>query len=185
MPSVQISVNTTLGQAKIERLLKAVQPGTILNVIGARLTSYVDESFRTRGRGQWQPLSPLTLELRKHGGDVPLQDTGRYKGSYVTETDNQTFVEVGTNLKTESGLSLGRIHEFGTGPFTIRVKRAKVLAAQTRSGNWIIFGKQVNHPGIPARPVLPSQVVAEKLIQETIDGMLSRITSPTGGRFSG
>ena len=185
MPSVQISVDTTAGLAKIERLLKAVQPSTILNVIGARLTSYVDESFRTRGRGQWQPLSPLTLELRKRGGDVPLQDTGRYKGSYVTETDNQTFVEVGTNLKTESGVSLGRIHEFGTGPFTIRVKRAKVLAAQTRSGNWIIFGKQVDHPGIPARPVLPSRVVAEKLIQETIDGMLSRITAPSGGRFGG
>jgi phage gpG-like protein len=147
------------------------------------LTSYVDESFRTRGRGQWAALAPTTLLLRRRGGDAPLQDTGRYKQSYVTETDNQTFVEVGTNLKTESGLSLGKIHEFGTGPYTIRVKRAKVLAAQTRAGNWLIFGKQVNHPGIPARPVLPSKVVAERLVQQTIDGMLSRISAPSGGRF--
>ena len=185
IPSVQISVNTTAGQAKIERLLKAVQPSTVLNVIAARLTAYVDESFRTRGRGQWQALAPLTLELRKRGGDVPLQDTGRYKMSYVTETDGQTFVEVGTNLKTDSGLSLGRIHEFGTGPYTIRVKRAKVLAAQLRSGTWMFFGKEIQHPGIPARPVLPSKAVAERMIQETIDGMLSRITAPTGGRFGG
>lgn len=183
MPSVQISVDTTAGQAKIERLLKAVEPGTILNLIGARLTSYVDESFRTRGRGQWQPLAPLTLELRKRGGDVPLQDTGRYKASYVTETDGQTFVEVGTNLKTASGISLGRIHEFGIGPYTIRVRRAKVLAAQLRSGTWMFFGKEIQHPGIPARPVLPSKVVVEKLIQETIDGMLSRISRPSAGRF--
>ncbi len=179
MPSVQISVNTVIGQAKIERLFEAVNPRVMLNVIGARILSYVNESFDTRGRGQWQPLAPLTLELRKRGGDAPLQDTGRYKQSYVMETDNQTFVRVGTNLKTDSGLSLGRIHEFGTGPFTIRVKRAKVLAAQTRSGNWIIFGKQVNHPGIPARPVLPSQVVAERLIKDVIEGMLNRITPPS------
>ena len=92
---------------------------------------------------------------------------------------------MGSNVKTESGLSLSRIHEFGTGPYTIRVKRAKVLAAQTRSGSWIIFGKQVNHPGIPARPVLPSVAVAEKLIQDVVSGMLDRITPPSGGRFGG
>ncbi len=189
MPSIQISIDTTAGQAKIERLLKAVEPRTVLDVIGARLLSYVDESFRTRGRGQWQALSPLTLEMRKRGGDMPLQDTGRLKGSYVGEqgrpgtdysTDGQTYVEVGSNVKTASGLSLAKIHEYGTGPYTIRVKRAKVLATQLRSGTWMFFGKQINHPGIPARPVLPSQAVAEKLIQETIDGMLVRAISPTG-----
>ena len=193
MPSVQISVNTTLGQAKIERLLKAVEPRTLLNVIGARLLFHVNESFNTRGRGAWAPLSPLTLALRKRGGDMPLQDTGRLKGSYVSEqggpgtdysTDGQTYVEVGSNVKTPDGkYSLAKIHEFGTGPYTIRVKRAKVLAAQTRSGNWIMFGKQVNHPGIPARPVLPSQAVAERMIQETVDGMLSRISQPGSARF--
>ena len=192
MPSVQISVDTTLGKAKIERLRKAIEPRTILGVISGVLLRYVNQSFKTRGRGAWAPLSPLTLMLRRHGGDVPLQDTGRLRGSYVSEqggpgmdyeTDGQTFVEVGSNVKTESGLSLSRIHEFGTGPFTIRVKRAKVLAAQTRAGNWIIFGKQVNHPGIPARPVLPSQAVAEKLVRDVVSGMLDRITAPGGGRF--
>ncbi|MDZ4347914.1 MAG: hypothetical protein U1E51_36365, partial [Candidatus Binatia bacterium] len=93
----------------------------------------------------------------------------------------QTFVEVGTNLKTPSGLSLGKIHEFGTGPYTIRVKRAKVLAAQTRAGGWLFFGKEVHHPGIPARPVLPTKAVAERLVQQTLDAMLARGLAQQGG----
>lgn len=185
MASVQVSVNVSAGKAKLERLLKGIEPRTVLSIIGARLTSYVDESFETRGRGHWAPLAQSTLSLRKRGGDAPLQDTGRYKQSFVTESDGKTYVEIGTNLKTPSGHSLGRIHEYGTGPYTIRINRAKVLAAQTRSGSWMIFGKQVKHPGIPARPVLPSVQVAEQIIQATVDAMLDRIASPTGGRFGG
>lgn len=183
--NVIIEVDTVAGQVKIQRLLKAVAPATLLNVIGARLVSYVDESFRTRGRGIWPALAATTLLLRKRGGDMPLQDTGRYKQSFVTETDSRTYVEVGSNIQTPDGRSLAKIHEFGTGPYTIRVKRARVLAAQTRFGNWLIFGKEVQHPGIPARPVLPTKAVGERLVQETINAMLARIDQPASGRFGG
>lgn len=206
MPSVQISVNTTLGQAKIERLLKAVEPRTLLNVIGARLLFHVNESFNTRGRGAWAPLSPLTLALRKRGGDMPLQDTGRLKGSYVSEqggpgtdysTDGQTYVEVGSNVKTPGGkYSLAKIHEYGAviepipGKFwqysyttkkgrTVNVKRPTMLVLG-KIGDQLIFSKRVV---IPPRPVLPSQAAAEKMIQETVDGMLSRIAQPGAARF--
>lgn len=185
MPALEIKVDNTAGTVKLQRLMEAVEPDTILRVIGARLLSYVDESFRTRGRGTWRTLAALTLQLRRHGGDMPLQDTGRYKQSFVQESDNRTYVEVGSNLQTADGTSLPRIHEFGTGPYTIRVKRARVLAAQTRVGSWIFFGKEVHHPGVPARPVLPTKNVAEQLILETIDGMLERVTAPDAARFGG
>ena len=94
-------------------------------------------------------------------------------------------MEVGSNIQTPDGRSLAKIHEFGTGPYTIRVKRARVLAAQTRFGNWLIFGKEVQHPGIPARPVLPTKAVGERLVQETINAMLARIDQPASGRFGG
>lgn len=180
MAFVKLEISTTEGQKFFRLISDAIKPQVILTTIGGRFLSYVDESFRTRGRGRWAALSPLTLLLRKHGGDAPLQDTGRYKQSFVQETDNRTFVEVGTNLKTQ-GLSLGKIHEFGTGPYTIRVKRAKVLAAQTRAGAWIFFGKEVDHPGIPARPVLPTKAVAEHLVQQVLDGLLSRVAAQQGG----
>ena len=208
MPSVQISVDTTAGQAKIERLLKAVEPGTVLNVVGARLLSYVNESFKTRGRGTWAPLAPVTLLLRKHGGDVPLQDTGRLKGSYVGEqggpgtdysTDNETYVEVGSNVKTPDGQhSLAAIHEYGvtivpkpghTWSYSYTSSKGRTISVTRPAmlvlgmiGNQLIFSRRVV---IPPRPVMPSQATAERMIQETIDGMLARITAPEGGRFGG
>lgn len=174
MSNVHIDLTTLSAQRRIERLLQLVQPKVLLTAVGGRFISYVDESFRTSGRGRWPPLAMSTLALRAHGGDKPLQDTGRYKASFVKETDDQTYVEVGTNLKTPSGAALGPIHELGTGPFTIRAQRAKVLAAQTRAGAWLHFGKEVHHPGIPARPVLPSQAEGERLAKETLDAMLDR-----------
>jgi phage gpG-like protein len=181
MGYVRLQIDTASGEKFYRLVSDSIAPRTILTVIGARFMSFVDESFRTGGRGSWPALSPLTLLLRKHGGSAPLQDSGRYKQSYVQETDGQTFVEVGTNLKTPEGNLLGAIHEFGTGPYTIRTKRAKVLAAQTRAGGWLFFGKQVDHPGVPARPVLPTKAVADRLAQETIDAMLSRVAAQQGG----
>lgn len=183
MSFVGVQIDGVLGQRRIQRIAAAIRPDIFLKLIGARLLSYVDESFKTKGRGRWKQLSGLTVLLRSHGGDQPLQDTGRYKQSFVSEsggpgtdfaTDNQTFVEVGTNVKTASGLSLGKIHEFGTGPYTIRVKRAKVLAAKTRAGSWLFFGKEVRHPGIPARPVLPTVPVAEQLVLDVAKGVIER-----------
>lgn len=172
MATITISVMSAIGQQRIARLIAAVGPRPILKVAGMRVMSYVDESFRTRGRGQWQPLAQSTLDFRRHGGDVPLQDTGKYKQSFVIETDERTFVEVGTNLKTESGIPLAAIHENGTGPYTIHVRRAKVLAAQNRAGVWVRWGKKVDHPGISARPVLPNQAQAETLVRETVEEMI-------------
>lgn len=184
MTTVTINVTTLAAREKIERLAKAISPNILLRIIGFRLLSYVNESFKTHGRGAWRPLAQLTLAMRTRGGDQPLQDTGQYRMSFVTEiggkvgpgtdyeTDERTFVEVGSNVKTPSGIPLGKIHEFGTGPFVIRVKQARTLSARLRSGEWINFGKQVNHPGIPARPVLPTQATAERLIVEVVEEQL-------------
>lgn len=181
MTFARIEISTADGQKFLRLVSDAITPTAILGVVGARFVSFVDESFRTSGRGAWPPLAASTLEFRRHGGSAPLQDSGRYKASYVEETDGATYVEVGTNLKTADGRLLGKIHEFGTGPYAIRVKRARVLAAQARSGRWFFFGKEVHHPGIPARPVLPTKAVAERLVTETLDAMLTRVIASQGG----
>lgn len=194
MSSSVITLDTTVAREKLAALAKVVAPAVVLRIIGFRLMSWVDESFKTRGRGQWAPLAWSTLALRRRGGDQPLQDTGRYRQSWVTETDQRTFVEVGSSLKTGSGLVLAKIHEEGTRPYTIRVRNAKVLAAQAgrgaggagqhgvlgaisskRSSGWLFFGKEVHHPGVPPRPVLPTVVQAEQLVVKTVDAMLSGV----------
>jgi phage gpG-like protein len=198
MATVTIQVDAFAPQKAIQQLVVAVGPSLVLNLVGGRLLEFVEESFRTRGRGKWKPLSWSTLALRSRGGDAPLENTGRYHQSFVQESDNSTFVEVGTNLKTmpttssKGGVPLGPIHEYGTGPYIIRVRNARMLMAQTgsrafggagpvgmlgsrRVSNWMIFGKMVRHPGIPARPVLPgSPAEAEAILQPVIMESLKR-----------
>ncbi len=184
MAKVTISVITAIGKQRLERMIYAIGPAPMLKVVGARIMSYIDESFRTKGRGTWPPLAPSTLALRRSGGDQPLQDTGRYKQSFVIETDGKTYVEIGSSLKTPSGIPIAGIHEKGTAPFVIRAKNAKMLAAQTRGGNWVRFGSIVHHPGIPARPVLPTQAQAEQLVQETANEMIE-MAAKEGGSLVG
>lgn len=184
MANLKIEIDALAPRGTLERLETELGPQLVLKLIGARLASYADESFSTRGRGRWAVLSGNTLQLRRRGGDAPLQDSGRYRQSFVTETDGQTYVEVGSNLKTASGAPLAKIHEHGTGPFVIRLRRARVLAARTRAGSWAIFGKEVHHPGIPARPVLPgSQAEAEEILRPVLAGMLEKVVAggPGGG----
>lgn len=139
-------------------------PRIILKLIRLRLTSFVTRQFETRGEGRWAPLARSTLANRRRGGSEPLQDTGRYRQSFVSESDEQTYVEVGTNDFR------ARVHEYGSRPYVIRAK-GKALAFRTSAGD-IIFRKSVNHPGVPARPVLPNKAVAERLVQEELDSYL-------------
>jgi phage gpG-like protein len=46
----------------------------------------------------------------------------------------------------------GKYHQYGTKPYTIVPKSAKILAFATGSGT--AFAKRVNHPGLPPRPFL-------------------------------
>lgn len=157
----------------------------ILKVLGIRFLDHVNESFRTRGRGTWRPLAPSTMALRGRGGDVPLQDSGDYRKSFVQQTGTD-FVEVGTNQRTAGGAPLGEIHEFGTRPYTIRaIRNKRGLMARTRGGTWIFFGREVHHPGVPARPVLPTLNEANTVIQETILGIYRQIIEKAGGRIGG
>lgn len=194
MASLTVKVDSIAPRAMLERLSEALGAPVVLRLLGARMMSYVDESFRTRGRGKWRRLAWGTLALRKRGGDEPLQDTGMYKQSFTMETDDSSYVEVGTNFRTKGGISLGKIHEGGTKPYVIRIRTKRVLAAKIGSGahgagehgpvmllrsrqsaRWLFFGKEVNHPGVPARPVLPtSESEAAAVLLPTVEQALER-----------
>lgn len=199
MATARIEI-TVLVSPRARRIIDLLgSPAGLLKAVGARFMSYVQESFQRSGQHQgfstprWAPLAWGTVALRKRGGSAPLQDTGMLKQSYVTETDGKTYVAVGTNRTP-----LAFWHEFGTGThgtgkgmYIIRPIRAKVLAAELGSGahgaaehspvsfiaskrpsNWMFFGKEVHHPGVAARPVLPTKEIGERLAQGLIDEFL-------------
>lgn len=190
MAAVTIHIDAIAPRAMLERLTEATSPAFVLRLVGARLLELVDENFRTKGKGRWKPLAWSTVALRTHGGSEPLQDIN-YRQSFVSETDGNTYVEVGSNFRTAGGIPLAKIHEKGTGPYTIRIRNKRVLAARLGQGaggsgsvfliasgrptSWLFFGKEVHHPGVPARPVLPTESEASVAIPPVIEGAWERV----------
>lgn len=183
MAALVIKVDVTAANRQLATVGKALAPSTILKVIGLRMVSFVDESFRTSGRGKWAPLRPSTIEGRREGSSMPLQDTGKYRMSFTGQsgsgfdpeghppvTDGMTFVQIGTESPLKDW------HERGTKPYTIRAKNNRHgLLRKNPNGSWTFFGKEVHHPGLPARPVLPTFAEATKFSQETVQAMLDRV----------
>jgi phage gpG-like protein len=169
--NIQFSIDVRKLNARLGRMGESVDPAILTKVIGARLNEFVDESFRTKGRGKWVGLAPSTLEIS--GPHNPLQLTGKYKQSFTIESDNRTYVLIGSNHP------LAIIHEEGTGiwgpkgsTYTIRIKNARVLAAKA-GGGWKIFGTAVEHTGVPDRPVLPTKDEAVKILIPVIEQVLT------------
>lgn len=161
--TVEIPKNSELG-----RLAEVLgNPSTVLKVIGFRLQEWVNTSFKTAGRGQWQQLAASTVEARG-GSGLPLRNTGQYQQSFVTTSDDKTYVQIGSDHP------LAKFHEYGTGIhppggrgwYLILPKNAKTLA--WGSGEKTVFAKQVRHPGVPARPVLPTKEQAEQIVVPSV-----------------
>ena len=182
-PMVLVKVDLGTANAKLAALGASLAPATVLKVIGLRFMSFVDESFRTSGRGKWAALRPSTIAGRRGGSSSPLQDTGKYRMSFTGQggagfdpaghppvTDGKTFVQVGTESPLKDW------HERGTKPYTIRAKNNRHgLLTKNQAGDWVFFGKVVHHPGLPARPVLPTLAEADKMAGDTVAAMLDRV----------
>jgi hypothetical protein len=197
---IKIELQDELGRKRVDVLKEAIGARNILEVLRLRFRAWIDESFAQDGAHaaygvqRWQPLAWSTVALRKRGGDRPLQDTGTYMKSWEAVTDHRTYVSMGTEMTP-----LAQWQEHGTKPYTIRVKNAKVLAGMFGQGKggaksvfvisgpgagarsrFLIFGKEVHHPGIPARPVLPTRANAYRIVEETLRGMLADVARERG-----
>lgn len=172
MPGLQIEAR--FDSNLFAQYAAAMEPRTLLKLIGLRFTSFLTERFEQDGASTefsmpgWAPLKPSTISMRRGGSMRPLQDTGQLKQSYIgqPDTDGQTYVEVGSDKEYAS------FHETGTAPYEIHAKNGRMLAAKLAGGGWVVFGKVVRHPGLPARPVLPTKAIAETMMVEEFEEML-------------
>ena len=71
-------------------------------------------------------------------------------------------------------------HHRGTRPYAIDPVRRKFLVFQTVQGP--VFARHVDHPGLPARPLLPSRRLAGDLAGETLQGYLREVLRRAGLR---
>jgi phage gpG-like protein len=185
----QAGAGVTVDASKAIKKLKSINSDlkfpVVLGVIGKRVLKWVNQNFKDAGtENRWAPLSPNTIANRRAGkitqsqgavrfrgrdvvgsaiglsGGRPLMDTGGLMQSFVDEVSGES-VAVGTVNK------IAKIHQEGTGPYIIRPKNAKRLVFLTAGG--VRFKKAVRHPGIPARPMLPSKNVAQRLSSDTLN----------------
>ena len=172
---IQLSI-TVKGMARmrsiLNRLTKKAENRRELHARWAVLAlNWINRNFQSEGglRGGWKPLSPNTLAGRRKGSGRILQDTGELRASFIPRWSSES-ASVG------SGLDRAVFHEKGTKPYTIRpirpdgllrfkaatesgfrqvkLKSGRTLSIPYAKGGWA-YAKEVQHPGLPARPMLP------------------------------
>lgn len=154
---------------------------------GIQALNWIDRNFRAQGgllsTGPWAKLRPNTVAGRRKKTSLVLQDTGQLRQSYQMNFNGEQVV-IG------SADSKALWHGEGTKPYTIRPKNAKVLAfivaegghkvpfafssTTTRhtfkKGQMLAFAKEVHHPGLPARRMLPREIeLLPQLLRTTVN----------------
>lgn len=155
----------------LNRALEAVRqslatPQELLGAIG--------ESLLTKNRDRhaqglapdgtpWKPLAPSTLaEGNREGG--PLNKTGRMLATFHYQVKGDT-------LRLGFGGGDGfkaKFHQDGSRPHVISAKKAKAL----KFGG--IYRKRVNHPGLPARPLVGFPTEDARAVVEEVEDYLLR-----------
>ena len=135
-------VQAMLGRAV--RRLRNMQP--LYDDIGAYMERSMVRRFQLQQAPDgtpWRDLSPNTWASKRNR--KILNETGQMRDSLAYEA-------TGTEVIIGFADKKARWHQFGTRPYTITPKNARMLAFMTAGGP--AFATQVNHPGIPARPML-------------------------------
>ena len=164
---------------------------------GIQALNWIDDNFRQAGAltgSKWAKLSKNTIAGRRKGSSNPLLNTGLLRASYSARATAQ-------DARVGSPMLIALWHEEGTDPYPITPKKASVLAFPVakgfyktagqrkratvkanfsslitrktyRKGQLLGFARRVNHPGLPARPMLPRQgmpTIEARLIKTTIN----------------
>ncbi len=132
---IEIQINTEAMERALDKAAAGLQDTEpLMRMVAARLHRAVDDNFSAGGRPKWAGI--------KRPGQV-LVDTGHLRNSITEQSDSHSAV-VGTNVSYAPYL------HYGTQPYTIRPKKQKRLYwAGARHPV-----KQVQHPGLKARPFM-------------------------------
>ena len=154
MTTIDIKVDIKKAQIKIKRIRAALNTRKMLNAIGLRQLKWINDNFKQQGT------------LRQ---------------SFVHKVSG-TKVSVGTADKKAAW------HEFGTSPYIISPKNKNSLVFAHPNGTATIKGhgtlhfngktgfflKEVHHPGLEPRPMLPTRRQARKLAKGVLKAFVKR-----------
>ena len=172
--------------------------------IGIAILAWIDKNFKAQGLEKpWAPLRPSTLFGKRQSGKGAKALDGLRSWATHKATTQQVVVGFPSN-------SPAKYHHYGTpGPYEIRPKNKKALrflmppfsmatgkartvlsprpAGMPKVGmvkgnkqSWL-FTQVVHHPGLPARPLLPSIAMAQEIARKVIEDALTEMIGK-GGR---
>jgi len=147
----------------------------LLQAIGNRHLKWMVQNLRDAGtETPHPPMSPNTL-IKSSGRASPRHLSSRFRAflqqSYTVKVAND-HVDVGTQNE------MAKWHHHGTDPFIIRPTNRKYLKFATIDG--VVFAKEVHHPGIPARGLLPTKKTAEALALQVLTAGIRRAIQSGG-----
>lgn len=175
-----ISLDSSDLKRKISRLIKVLDIRFLLEAIGNRHLEWMNENLDAAGtEKKHQIMSPNTIAVR------PQRSSSHHFSSRYLSRLKQSLTK-GKGIKIESrSVTVGtedefaHFHHFGTKPYTIRPKtKGGFLVFKTADG--MVMAREVHHPGIPARPFLPSKAVAEKLAIRILEASYKKMVKDAG-----
>lgn len=117
----------------------------------------------------WKALAASTLKKKRKGGI--LYSSGDMLNSIDFQVDSDTL-RIGFDEPANRHLSI--LHHFGTAPHLIAPLNKKAL----KFGGG--FAKKVNHPGLPARPLLGLPVSDQQLVTHVLEDHLTAVIRRAG-----
>lgn len=179
MPSGKIFQLDAKGVKRLfAKVLSRTRPDVVSKVIGEDLLRWVINNFRDQGtESSWEPMAPSTRAARRtgegEGGAQLLQDTGRLRKSYIKGRKGNIFKPRDYAVTVGSQDERAIWHEEGTDPYPIPKSGTALMGFMNREGE-LIFRHKVDHPGLPARPMLPSDRAAREVMIKAMEGILKK-----------
>ena len=153
---IEIHINDADAQRVLQLARQKLSDMTpLMRQLAGDLDYFVQENFAQGGRPKWAGV--------KRGG-TPLVQTGRLKNSITTRHTNNEAI-------ASTNLAYAPYHQFGTAPHVIRAKNKKALSWPGAKHPV----KQVNHPGIKARPFMVMASGDEHDLVDTVNRYLASI----------
>lgn len=164
---LRLTVDARRASKKLQKVEAAVAVTPMLEAIGEAGVKFSRQLFATRGRevGGWRPLAKSTVAVKGHSR--PLVLTGELRDSITYKVIPGARVQIGTDDPKAAW------HHYGTRPYRIEPVRAKVLSFVTESGRQ--FRAFVNHPGLPARPILPREGQMKQIAKDAARDHIAQV----------
>lgn len=173
---IQIKIDSKEAQRKLKHLVNLLDVRELLQAIGNRHIRWMNDNLRQAGLDKkHKTMAKSTIAAR------PKRTSSRHFSSHYQSVLSQSMVVKIIGAKavlagTEA--EFAELHQEGTQPYTISPKSKKLLRFITENG--VVFARKVHHPGIPARPLIPTKQTAERLALDTLNAAYKLKTKAAG-----